>query len=449
MSEDFQSRGFEAPYDTRTLNWRGHIHIGGRQVQALNGSWDFLTDPYDAALRQKRFRDTGIEPASRTTPWEFDFDAYDRMPVPGTWSSVPELTHYEGTAWYHRRLSVRPQGDRIFLRVGAANYDAKIFLNGVFLGNHSGGSTPFFVELTQHLTGDDALLIAVNNARRGDRVPTDNTDWTNHGGIHREVALLRLPSRFIRDLFLRLDDDGSHIVAEIAVEGDLPEVRLRLPDLAIDATLPVTDGRASARLAATPRRWSPDDPVLYDVEVSAGSDRITDRVGFRILATDGTRILLNGQPIFLRGISVHEDDATTGRCTSDEDIRRRFRHAKELNCNFLRLAHYPHHERAAQIADEEGLLLWEEVPVYWSIAWDHPATFADADNQLRELILRDRNRASVILWSVGNENADSDPRLSFLSRLHRACCSILWGHGLELCVCVLALGLGSVSLVER
>ena len=101
-------------------------------------------------------------------------------------------------------------------------------------------------------------------------------------------------------------------------------------------------------------------------------------------------------------------------------MRRRFQHAKELGCNFLRLAHYPHHELSAEIADEVGLLLWEEVPVYWAIDFPNPATYKDAENQLIELIKRDFNRASVILWSVGNENADTDARLAFMSGLAKA-----------------------------
>jgi beta-glucuronidase len=140
-------------------------------------------------------------------------------------------------------------------------------------------------------------------------------------------------------------------------------------------------------------------------------------VGFREIRVEGTRILLNGRDVFLKGISVHEDDFETGRVTSKSDIERRFRHAKELGCNFLRLTHYPHHEDVARLADAEGLLLWEEIPVYWAVEFADPHTYADAETQLLELVRRDRNRASVIVWSIGNENADTDLRLSFMSRL--------------------------------
>lgn len=422
MAEDFQSRGFETAFSVPTLNHAGMVHMGGRPVEPLDGEWDFLTDEYDAALRQRRYLSCPVDPETADRPWEFDFDCYDRMPVPGSWSAIAELTHFEGTAWYHRRLTACPRPhERVLLRIGAANYDTKVFLNGEFLGSHLGGSTPFFVDLTDHLTGDDRLLLAVNNARRATRVPTDNTDWTNYGGIHREVSLVRVPTCHVRDVFVRLDPDGRHILADISVAGEAAAVSLEIPGLGIRQEVTVQQGRAQARIAARPDLWSPDNPVLYDLTVTCGPDHVSDRVGFRTVSTRGDRILLNGVPVFLRGISVHEDDAVQGRSTDEADIRRRFRHAKDLNCNFLRLAHYPHHELAARIADEVGLMLWEEVPVYWDIAWENAATFQDADNQLRELILRDRNRASVIMWSVGNENVDTDARLSFLSRLAGTC----------------------------
>ncbi len=106
-----------------------------------------------------------------------------------------------------------------------------------------------------------------------------------------------------------------------------------------------------------------------------------------------------------------------GRTTSKADIRRRFEHIRSLGCNAARLAHYPHHEDTARIADEMGILLWQEIPVYWAIDFANPETLRDASNQLDEMIVRDFNRASVILWGVGNENADTDARLFFMRSL--------------------------------
>lgn len=190
-----------------------------------------------------------------------------------------------------------------------------------------------------------------------------------------------------------------------------------MPELGIASTIPLSKGRGALKIDASPALWSPDSPKLYDVALSYGDDRVSDRVGFREIRREGTDILLNGQPIFMRGVAVHEDDEHVGKVSSKADLARRFAHAKEMNCNFLRLAHYPHHEDAARMADEQGLMLWEELPVYWAIDFTNPATLADATNQLHEVVRRDRNRASVVIWSVGNENPDSDPRFDFMSSL--------------------------------
>lgn len=127
--------------------------------------------------------------------------------------------------------------------------------------------------------------------------------------------------------------------------------------------------------------------------------------------------MLNGGPIFLKGVCFHEDSAADGKALTDAERVEIIRTAKELGCNFMRLAHYPHSERMAQLADEMGLLLWEEIPVYWDIHFSSKETYRDAENQLCELITRDFNRASVIIWSVGNENQDTDERLKFMSSL--------------------------------
>ena len=148
-----------------------------------------------------------------------------------------------------------------------------------------------------------------------------------------------------------------------------------------------------------------------------GSDIVSDRIGFRDIRVEGRRILLNGEEIFLRGVCVHEDDLALGKTTNEADIRRRLAHARELGANILRLAHYPHHERVAEIADEVGMMLWEEVPVYWAVDFENPGTLADARNQLCELIRRDRNRASAVIWGVGNENADTQARYLFMRDL--------------------------------
>ena len=411
------------PFDLRNLDHRGMLFMRGRKTRSLNGRWSFTLDPHDTALRQHWYRDCHLPIEGRTAPWDYDVESSEVIELPSCWNLArPEFFHYEGSAWYGRRFDHRPEraGERVFLRIGAAHYDCRVFLNGRFLGNHLGGSTPFFVELTGEIQDDNWLFLSVNNRRTLERVPMRHTDWFNYGGVFRDVDLIRLPEVFIKDFFVHLVPDGTF--GRIRIEATLSdahagEAELAIPGLGIETRLPVTDGRAALTLDASPALWSPDNPELYDVHLVHGDDHIVEKIGFREIRTEGQTILLNGEPILLKGICAHEDDREHGRVSDDHDIRRRFAHAKELGCNFMRLAHYPHHERAAEIADEVGLLLWEEIPVYWSIAFDNDGTFADADNQLRELILRDRNRASVVAWGVGNENADTEARLAFMRRL--------------------------------
>jgi len=197
-------------------------------------------------------------------------------------------------------------------------------------------------------------------------------------------------------------------------------VRIEIPELKVALSAqPDPTGRASFEFALSGAElWSPEHPRLYAVTLSAGADRLTEKVGFRTIETRGADILLNGKSIFLRGICLHEENPLRGgRATTAADARQLLGWARELGCNYVRLAHYPHNEYMARVADELGILLWAEVPVYWTIHWEDPATYANAENQLTELITRDRNRASIIVWSMANETPVSPARTAFLKKL--------------------------------
>lgn len=415
---------YAKPYDARNLTHNGLIFTSGRSGKSLNGDWNFCVDLLDTGLRQKWFAMQPATPEERTEPWDYDPYAGESVPVPSNWQMLKEKWYfYEGSAWYTRSLDHKACTDRRqVLRIGASNYETKVFLNGEFLGNHLGGSTPFCVELTDHLhDGRNWLMICVNNSRTHERVPMRNTDWFNYGGIYRDVTLYDLPKAFISDMFLRLSSDGLQIEIDVAVDGaDSGLCVVTIPELDLSAQIALKGGKGHAVCAATPELWSPELPKLYAVSAEFREDRVSDRIGFRTITRQGTDILLNGKPIWLRGISVHEDDRELGKVATEDDLRRRFEHARALGCNYLRLAHYPHHERASELADEMGFLLWAEIPVYWAIAFDNPETYADAENQLLELIRRDRNRASVVIWSIGNENPDTDTRLTFMRNLAEA-----------------------------
>jgi beta-glucuronidase len=416
------------------------VNAPARTALSLNGRWHVIVDPYDNGYFNYRLEphDTQKTPNRSTAYYldykpadpgelvEYDFDTAPSLAVPGDWNSQDDkLLLYEGTVWYRRKFdyAARP-GTRQFLHFGAANYEAHVYLNGQKLGSHVGGFTPFQFEVTGRLlpTGN-SLVVRVNNQRHPEGVPTVNTDWWNYGGLTRDVTLLETPALFIRDYTLTLQRGTTdRVTGSVDLDhyaGDLA-VRIEIPELGFSAEAPVDrGGRAKFDLTVPGLTlWTPENPKLYTVVFSAGGDRIEERLGFRTIATRGTDILLNGRPVFLRGISLHEENPLRGgRATTAAEARQLLGWAKELGCNYVRLAHYPHNDWMARTADELGLLLWAEVPVYWTIHWDDPATFANARDQLAGLIARDKNRASVIIWSVANETPVTPARTEFLGRL--------------------------------
>ncbi|RYH07352.1 glycoside hydrolase family 2 protein [Tropicimonas sp. IMCC6043] len=411
---------FETPFMSPLLTDAGMIFMGDRVTESLAGDWRFVLDPFREGLRQRWFEHDATPIEEWTVPRDCDDAAWQTIPVPGCWNLArAEWRYYEGAAWYMRDLDVAPprDGERLFLRIGAATGRARVFLNGRFLGLHRGGWTPFFVEIGPYLReAGNLLMCEVDTTRRDDAVPMSHFDWFNYGGLFREVELVRVPAIHVTDFRLWLIQ-GDRIAARVVLSNPTDgEAEIEIDGLGT-GRVAISAGEGETTFDLSPRLWSPSDPHLYQVRLRFGADRVGDRVGFRRIERHGTEIRLNGEPVAFRGICAHEDDRDLGRCTSEADIRRRFGHAKELGANAMRLAHYPHSELAAKIADEVGILLWEEIPVYWAIAFENPETFAEAENQLREMIRRDFNRASVVLWGIGNENADTDARLRFMSGL--------------------------------
>lgn len=415
------NEGYLAAYNAPRFEANTLVVMGDRPSTSLAGDWRFTLDLFDEGLRQKWFTLEQAPPGEWTHPRDYDPYAGPTLRVPSNWSmQKPEWLHFEGGGWYTRIIEhvPDPQQPVTVLRIGAANYQSRVFLNGQFLGTHLGGSTPFCVDLSPLIqAGPNRLQIQVDNRRELERVPMRHFDWFNHGGIYREVDLLRLPAVHIRSTQVDWSPaQGLRVRIHLSEPVDT-QAHCHIEALGIHLVVPIQGGEGEVSVACTPRLWCPEDPHLYSVQFECGHDRLQDRIGLRHIAVEGTQILLNGKALFLRGICVHEDDLHLGKVSTEADVRRRFEDARAMGCNFLRLSHYPHHEHVARIADEVGMLLWEEIPVYWAIDFGNPSTLADARNQLHELILRDHNRASVIFWGVGNENEDSDARLAFMRTL--------------------------------
>ncbi|MBT8182879.1 MAG: beta galactosidase jelly roll domain-containing protein [Eudoraea sp.] len=408
---------------------------------SLNGEWNIIIDPYENGYYNYRYEAfdltdppsknayfTNTSPVDKTDLIEYDFDNSETLMVPGDWNSQKdELLYYEGSIWYKKSFdySKEEAANRVFVYFGAANYQADVYLNGRKLGRHIGGFTPFNFEVTDLLMDKgNFLVVKIDNKRTPEAVPTLNTDWWNYGGLTRDVKLIETKETYIDDYMIQLNPKNSdEILGYIQLNGPdkaNSEVTLKISEAKISRKVN-TDitGRAQIHIKkAKLKKWSPENPKLYDVSLNAGRDQIKDKIGFRTIKTEGTSILLNNKPIFLRGICIHEESPINqGRAKTMRDSEKLLEWVKEMNGNFARLAHYPHNEYMVRAADSMGILLWEENPVYWTIKWENPSTYENAQNQLTEVIQRDKNRASVIIWSMANETPVSEPRLNFLKKL--------------------------------
>jgi beta-glucuronidase len=407
-------------------------NVGARSSASLDGKWKAIVDPYEFGYYDFRLQPSkegyflDAKPKNPSERIEYNFDTSTSLEVPGDWNSQRDnLFFYEGTVWYRRLFDYTAKpGQRTFLHFGAANYEAIVYLNGEKLGAHTGGFTPFAFEITgKTKEKGNSVVVKVDNKRHREGVPTVNTDWWNYGGLTRSVSLVEVPGTFVQDYFVQLKKGSSQEIAGwVKLDGSGragQKVTVRIPEANVSATV-TTDatGYAAIDIPAKLTLWSPENPKLYDVAITAESDSVHDQIGFRTIETKGTDILLNGKSVFLRGVSIHEEAPFRGgRAFSKEDARTLLGWAKELGCNFVRLAHYPHNENMVREADRMGLLVWSETPVYWTIEWENPETCANASHQLAESMARDKNRASIILWSVANETPVGDARNAFLRKL--------------------------------
>jgi beta-glucuronidase len=417
------------------------VGLDHRSVMSLNGPWHYLVDQPPARslyTADGKVRDNGY--ALNTHPninggphnEEYDFATAATLKVPGDWNTQdPTLFRFEGVVWYQRDFDFQPKANtRTFLHIGAANYKSFVWVNQKRICDHEGGFTPFDCEVTGALhAGSNFVVIAVDSTREADGIPSVGIDWFNYGGLTRDVSLVTLPPQFIDDYDVHLKRESTFSAADantlagyVHVEGaaEGTPVTLRIPEAGVNSSLKTdVHGRAAFEIKATKLElWSPETPKLYKVALASGEDELTDDIGFRDIRVEGTRILLNGQPIFLQGANMHaEAPYRTGRACTDEDVKNIFGFLKELNANFVRLAHYPHDERMERTADREGIMVWSEIPLWQHISFDKPEVYAKATYMLNEMIRRDRNKASVILWSVSNETPNNPVRTQFLTNL--------------------------------
>ena len=412
-------------------------NVNAYESLSLNGEWNYIVDVQEEGYYDYRMNPTpwgffrNAKPQKPEDLIEYDFDKSPTMQIPGDWNTQDErLFFYEGTVWFKKNFNVKTDDgfiegrNKALLYFGAANYDCRVWVNGKEAGHHVGGFTPFNFDVTEMLKeGENTIIVKVDNKRHAEDVPTQIFDWWNYGGITRDVKLVKVTPVYIEDYNVQMVSlEGRRLAfsarlskaeAGHTVTIDIPELKLK------KAVTTDADGRVQMFAKFKPQLWSPENPKLYQVNISLdNATTITDEIGFRTIETRDKQILLNGQPIFLKGISIHDEKPNGGgRANSTEDAHQLLTWAKELGCNFVRLAHYPHHEYMVREAERMGILVWSEIPVYWTIAWKNPATFANAKQQLTDMISRDHNRANIIIWSIANETPHSAERDDFLGRL--------------------------------
>ena len=386
-------------------------NVFSRDTRSLNGKWHYIIDPFDNGYFDYRLRvnpngfGKNYQAKNKSELVEYNFKTSPLMQVPGDWNTQREqLFFYEGSIWFQRDFNYTPKpGTKVFLYFGAVNYLCNVYVNGQNVGMHEGGFTPFNFDVTDKLkSGNNFVVLRVNNVRKPEGVPTVNADWWNYGGITRDVMLVDVPETYIDDYSVRLVK-GSYTEIEVSVRLNAPvegvSVDVNIPELKFKKTV-TTDknGKSSFVFKAKPQLWSPENPKLYNVKISQNTENLEDRIGFRQIETRNKDILMNGKKVFLRGISIHEEAPfRQGRAWSKEDAAILLGWAKDLGCNFVRLAHYPHNENMVRLAEEMGLMVWSEIPVYWTIHWENPDTYLNAANQLTDMIDRDHNRCAVVI----------------------------------------------------
>lgn len=391
------------------------INVESRNSLSLNGDWQVILDPTNIGEWKQVWLEK--KPQKKTDFVEYSFDGGPVLKVPGDFNSqLRELTYFEGVVWYKKVFNYKPNNEkRLFLHFGAVNYSAAVYLNGEKIGSHEGGFTPFEFEITNKVkNGANSLIVKVDNKRLENGLPGTGYDWLNYGGITRDVNLIETNKTFIEDYSVQLKKGSLKKVSgwiQLNGTNKKQKLKIKIPEINKTYKMESNDiGYANVEFDSNFKLWSPENPKLYKIIIESETDTVTDTIGFRSIEVQGNKVLLNKKEIFFKGVNIHEENPYKGiRAYSKQDALVLLNAAKELGCNLVRLAHYPHNENIIKEAEKMGLMVWSELPIYQHIQFSDSLVQIKMETMLKEMVHRDKNRCGVVIWSLSNETYPGTP----------------------------------------
>ncbi|MET8978211.1 beta-glucuronidase [Streptomyces sp. NPDC004539] len=402
-----------------------------RELVNLDGLWKFALDG-----------------EAGDSPWAAPLDTQLEAPVPASYNDLftdPAIRDHVGWVWYQRTVRVPRgwSGERVFVRVDAATHEGTVYVDDVHVAEHTGGYTPFGADITEHVTpgGEFRLTIGVNNElthtsippgritvdQDGRRKQTYLHDFYNYAGLARSVWLHSVPATHITDVTVVTGLDGTTGTVAYDVTTSAPaEVRVKVLDA--DGTEVATDDGATGNLripGVTP--WRPGAAHLYDLVAEIpGTDVYTQSFGVRTVEVRGNQFLINGEEFYFTGFGKHEDTAVRGKGHDNAYLVHDFQLMEWVGANSFRTSHYPYAEEVLDFADRHGIVVIDETAaVGLNLAVEagllgtppRPTFSPDTVNDdtraahaqgIRELIARDKNHPSVVMWSIANEPASNE-----------------------------------------